>query len=83
MPPIDQVPPLTVVVAVIEWLALSVITSEIESLLSPVPLTVTLLTLAMLMFGVVVKATAGATVYLVSLWVMVVVLPAGSVSVAE
>ena len=56
-------------------------TTEIESPLSPVPLTVTLPALAMLMFGVLVKATVGATVILVSVWVMVVLLPTASVSV--
>ena len=52
MPLTDQVPPLTVVVAVvIVWLTVSVMTTEIESPLSPVPLTARLLTLAMLTFG--------------------------------
>ena len=84
MPLTDQLPPLTVVVAaVVELLAASVITTEMKSVVPPVPLTVMLPTLAMLMFDVVVKATAGGTVSLVSLWVMVVVLPAASVSLAE
>ena len=70
MPLTDQVPPLTVVVAAVAvWLAESVITTEIESPLSPLPLTATPWALAMLMVGVVVKATAGATVSFVSAWV--------------
>ena len=62
MPLTVQEPPLTVVVCtVVEWLAVSVITNEIASPLSPVPATVALPTLAMLTFGVLVNATAGAT----------------------
>ena len=56
-------------------------TTEIESPLVPVPATVTLLALAMLMFGVLVKATTGATVILVSVWVTVLLLPTASVAV--
>ena len=68
MPLTDQVPPLTVVVAtVVVWLAVSVMTTEIESPLSPVPVTVTLPALAMLMFGVLVKVSTGATVILSTL----------------
>ena len=58
MPLTDQVPPLTVVVAaVVVPLAVSVITTEIASPLPPIPVTVTLPALAMLMFGVEEKAS--------------------------
>ena len=58
MPLTDQVPPLTVVVAaVVVLLAVSVITTEIGPALLPVPLTVTLPWLAMLMVGVEEKAS--------------------------
>ena len=82
MPLTDQEPPLTVVVAAVVVLVPSVMVTEIVSPLPPVPLAATLLTLALVMFGVVVKATVGATVILVSFCVMVVVLATASVSVA-
>ena len=85
MPATDHDPPLTVVVAAVavapRW---SVITTEIASPssllppLSPVPLTVTLPLLAMLMFGVVVNTTS---LTFVAVGEAVVVLPAASVSV--
>ena len=75
-------PPLTVAVAAVaEWLAASAMTTEIESPLLPVPVTVTLLALAMLTFGVLVKVSVGATVIFVSVWVTVVLLPTALVSV--
>ena len=67
MPLTDQVPPLTVVVAAVVVLLPSVMVTEIESPLSPVPVTVTLPALAMLTFGVLVKVSAGATVSLTTL----------------
>ena len=84
MPLTDHDPPLTVVVAVVVvWLKWSVITTEIESPLSPVPLTVTLLTFVPLMYGALDTDKDGATVIFVSVWVIVVLLPTASVSVAE